>query len=71
VIEPDRRAGKRSQALSARVLNPSEHGLLPLPPLPSLGLVLHRAGKTAGPTGEHLANIMPQALRETLTRTGW
>lgn len=46
-----------------RVLDPVEHGL---PPLPPLGLVLHRAGKTSGPTSEHLASIMLQALRETL-----
>ncbi len=45
-----------------RRLDPSEHGL---PKLPALGLVLHRAEKEAGPTAEHLATIMLQALRET------
>ncbi|WP_119271155.1 LysR substrate-binding domain-containing protein [Taklimakanibacter deserti] len=46
-----------------RVLDPLAHGL---PPLPSLGLVLHRADKESGPTAEHLAAIMLQALRDTL-----
>lgn len=45
------------------MLDPATHGL---PPLPSLGLVLHRADKSTGPTGDHLAQIILQALRETL-----
>jgi len=48
---------------SVRVLDPKEHGL---PALPWLGLMLHRAEKEAGPTAEHLASIIVQALRETL-----
>jgi DNA-binding transcriptional LysR family regulator len=48
---------------SVRMLDPAAHGL---PSLPSLGLVLHRAEKEAGPTAQHLASIMLQSLRETL-----
>jgi DNA-binding transcriptional LysR family regulator len=48
---------------SVRLLDPRSHGL---PELPSLGLVLDRADKGTGPTGEHLASIIRQALRETL-----
>jgi DNA-binding transcriptional LysR family regulator len=48
---------------TVRLLEPETHGL---PELPSLGLVLHRADKDTGPTGEHLAGIIRQALRETL-----
>lgn len=36
--------------------------------LPTLGLVLHRSDKDIGPTGEHLASIMRQVLRETLPK---
>jgi DNA-binding transcriptional LysR family regulator len=50
---------------SVRVLDPVANGL---PRLPSLGLVLHRADKELGVTGEHLAAIILQALRETLPR---
>ena len=46
-----------------RMLDPSAHGL---PALPSIGLVLHRASKDTGPTGEHLVSIMLEALRENL-----
>jgi DNA-binding transcriptional LysR family regulator len=48
---------------SVCVLDPLTHGL---PELPSLGLVLYRADKKLGPTGESLATIMLQTLRETL-----
>ena len=48
---------------SVRLLEPRSYGL---PELPSLGLVLDRADKAIGPTGEHLAAIIRQALRETL-----
>lgn len=48
---------------SVRVLDPA---LCSLPDMPSLGLMLHRARQDIGPTGEHLATIMIQALRETL-----
>ena len=48
---------------SVRILAP---GTLGLPELPSLGLVLHRASPALGPTGEHLAAIITQALHETL-----
>jgi DNA-binding transcriptional LysR family regulator len=50
---------------SVRVLDPALCGL---PDMPSLGLMLHRARQDIGPTGEHLAAIMTQALRETLPR---
>jgi hypothetical protein len=39
-----------------------------LPELPKLGLVLHKADKDIGPTGEHLASIIGDALGETLSR---
>lgn len=48
---------------SVRSLDPATHGL---PDMPSLGLVLHRARQDIGPTGEHLAAIIAQSLRETL-----
>lgn len=48
---------------SIRTLDPATHGL---PTLPTLGLVLHRSGEDTGPTSEHLASIIVQALRETL-----
>jgi hypothetical protein len=51
--------------LSIRILDPVSHGL---PELPKLGLVLHKADKGIGPTGEHLASIIGQALGETLSR---
>lgn len=41
-----------------------------LPEMPSLGLRLLRSGSDIGPTGEHLADIIGQALRETLP-AGW
>jgi len=50
---------------SVRVLAPRDHGL---PELPSLGLVLYRANKDIGPTGEHLIAIIKQALREKLAQ---
>lgn len=50
---------------SIRILDPASHGL---PNLPTLGLMLHRADKDIGPTGEHLASIISQALGETLSR---
>lgn len=48
---------------SVRLLEPETSGL---PELPALGLMLHRAERDIGPTGEHLASIIGQALRETL-----
>jgi len=48
-----------------RMLDPVEAGL-PVPP--SLGLMLHRTDKETGLTGDHLASIMLQALRETLNQ---
>lgn len=48
---------------SIRSLDPATHGL---PDMPSLGLLLHRARQDIGPTGEHLAAIIAQSLRETL-----
>ena len=48
---------------SIRSLDPVTHGL---PDMPSLGLLLHRARQDIGPTGEHLAAIIAQSLRETL-----
>lgn len=48
---------------SVRVLEPAAHGL---PDLPSLELLLLRAERDIGPIGEHLADIIGQALRETL-----
>jgi len=48
---------------SVRILNAVEHGL---PGMPSLRLLLHRAVQDLGPTGEHLATIITQALHETL-----
>lgn len=48
---------------SIRMLDPQAQGL---PALPTLGLALHRSDKDIGPTGEHLAAIIVQALRETL-----
>lgn len=39
-----------------------------LPDLPSLGLFLHRAEKDIGPTGEHLARIIIDALREVFLK---
>jgi DNA-binding transcriptional LysR family regulator len=50
---------------SIRILDPVSHGL---PVLPKLGLVLHKADKDIGPTGEHLASIIGDALGETLSR---
>jgi DNA-binding transcriptional LysR family regulator len=50
---------------SIRILDPVSHGL---PALPKLGLVLHKANKDIGPTAEHLASIISQALGETLIR---
>lgn len=50
---------------SVRILNAERDGL---PELPSLGLVLHRAGTNANPLIEHLALIIRQALQETLPR---
>jgi len=50
---------------SIQILDPVSHGL---PELPKLGLVLHKADKDIGPTGEHLASIIGQALGETLSR---
>lgn len=41
-------------------------GALGLPALPSLGLLLLRANRDAGPIAAHLATIMLQALRETM-----
>lgn len=48
---------------TVRMLEPAVHGL---PELPSLGLVLLRAEREIGPTGEHLAAIIRHALEETL-----
>lgn len=48
-----------------RMLDPAETAL---PQLPSLGLVLHRTDKATGSTGDHLAAIMLQSLRETLSQ---
>jgi DNA-binding transcriptional LysR family regulator len=48
---------------SVRALAPGEGGL---PPLPSLGLVLHRAEAEPGPAVSRLASIMLQALRDGL-----
>jgi DNA-binding transcriptional LysR family regulator len=50
---------------SIQILDPTSHGL---PELPLLGLVLHKADKDIGPTGEHLATIISQALGETLSQ---
>lgn len=50
---------------SIRMLDAAAHGL---PALPTLGLVLHRAERDGGPTSDHLAAIIGQALRETLPR---
>ena len=44
-------------------LDPAVHGL---PDLPSLGLMLYRADRSADPIGDHLAVIMRQALQEAL-----
>lgn len=48
---------------SVRLLDPKSNGL---PELPSLGLMLCRANKDIGPTGEHLAAIIRQAVCEAL-----
>jgi len=48
---------------SVRALDAAAAGL---PALPALGLSLLRAGQDIGPTGEHLATIMGEALREAL-----
>jgi DNA-binding transcriptional LysR family regulator len=50
---------------SIRILDPISYGL---PELPTLGLVLHKADKGIGPTGEHLASIIGDALGKTLSR---
>jgi DNA-binding transcriptional LysR family regulator len=50
---------------SIRILDPISYGL---PELPTLGLVLHKADKDIGPTGEHLASIIGDALGKTLSR---
>lgn len=46
-----------------RVLDPAAHDL---PELPSLGLTLHRAGKTLSPTAEHLASMLCETLADVL-----
>nr|WP_315529579.1 LysR substrate-binding domain-containing protein [uncultured Achromobacter sp.] len=48
---------------SVKPLDPASTGL---PELPALKLALLRARKDIGPTGEHLAAIMTEALREAL-----
>lgn len=48
---------------SVKPLDPASTGL---PELPALKLALLRAKKDIGPTGEHLAAIMTEALREAL-----
>jgi DNA-binding transcriptional LysR family regulator len=48
---------------SVRALAPGESGL---PPLPSLGLVLHRADADPGPATARLAAIILQALRDAM-----
>lgn len=48
---------------SVRILDPATYGL---PDMPSLGLLLYRANQDLGPTGEHLATIITQALQEIL-----
>lgn len=48
---------------SVKPLDPASTGL---PELPALRLALLRARKDIGPTGEHLAAIMTEALREAL-----
>lgn len=50
---------------SIRILDPVSYGL---PKLPTLGLMLHKADKDIGPTGEHLASIIGDALGEILSR---
>jgi DNA-binding transcriptional LysR family regulator len=50
---------------SIRILDPVSHRL---PALPKLGLVLHKADRDIGPTGEHLASIIGDALGEILSR---
>ena len=46
-----------------RILDPAMHDL---PRLPSLGLMLHRGGKTIGPTAEHLASVLCESLADIL-----
>lgn len=46
-----------------RILNPQDHGL---PPLPSLGLVLHRSKSGNSPLGDALAAIVRQAVYDVM-----
>lgn len=46
-----------------QVLNPKDHGL---PPLPSLGLILHRAKKAGDPISDALAGIVQQAVYDVM-----
>lgn len=46
-----------------QILNPQDHGL---PPLPSLGLVLHRSKNAQSPLGDALAAIVRQAVYDVM-----
>jgi DNA-binding transcriptional LysR family regulator len=46
-----------------RILNPQYHGL---PPLPSLGLILHQSKSGSSPLGEALAAIVRQAVYDVM-----